>query len=117
MMSTEYQKKWFRNKYTNDLLFKANLTANKEFRRQRNLKITYGIKNRPCMDCQGYFNPWQMQFDHKPGTIKKYDIGSMCSRASSVKNLLSEIAKCDIVCSNCHWNRTYKRLQDKKCLK
>lgn len=48
-----------------------------------------------------------MDFDHREGEHKEYElnrIDRMTTRA-----ILSEIKKCDVVCSNCHRVRTYKR--------
>lgn len=52
-----------------------------------------------------------MDFDHRPGETKLFDIclGYRYSR----KKLDAEIAKCDVVCANCHRDRTYKREMEK----
>ena|SRR3990167_3197649 len=61
----------------------------------------------PCTDC-GQIFPWYvMEFDHRDGKQ-----GSRCVtqyRRYSRKRLLLEIAKCDLVCANCHAVRTHKR--------
>jgi len=49
-----------------------------------------------------------MDFDHIRGK-KKFQIGLQFGNA--FKTLEKEIAKCDIVCANCHRVRTYKRKQ------
>ena len=68
------------------------------------------LKNNPCMDCGKIFNPWVMEFDHRPGTIKRFCISSQNKQGSvSLRTLKQEIVKCDLVCSNCHQDRTYKR--------
>jgi len=49
-----------------------------------------------------------MQFDHRPGTIKLGTIsGDLRGRPRHV--ILDEIAKCDLVCANCHFVRTHER--------
>ena len=60
----------------------------------------------PCKDCGNIFHPVSMDFDHVYGK-KKFNIGS--SNLSSWNHVLSEIEKCEIVCSNCHRVRTLKR--------
>jgi hypothetical protein len=50
-----------------------------------------------------------MDFDHRPGEIKKLCINQMLASRSSKEDLLKEIEKCDIVCSNCHRIRTHER--------
>lgn len=67
------------------------------------------FKNKPCADCQGWFEPCQMDFDHRDSKKKVKSISDM--QYYSVKQILKEIAKCDLVCSNCHRLRTYKRRQ------
>lgn len=61
----------------------------------------------PCADCGRRFPPCVMQFDHRDPATKKYVVSKIRSRAHST--ILAEVAKCDIVCTNCHRDRTYKR--------
>lgn len=63
--------------------------------------------NKPCQDCQKMYNPWQMDFDHRPGTQKRWNVSAM--RSLGKKLILSEVAKCDLVCANCHRQRTWLR--------
>jgi len=63
-------------------------------------------KNKPCMDC-GQSYPWfVMDLDHVRGT-KRAAVSRL--RHFNPKVILAEIAKCDVVCSNCHRLRTFKR--------
>jgi hypothetical protein len=64
-------------------------------------------KNKPCHDCNKSFNSWQMQFDHREPQEKRFNVGGSYTR--SFKNLAIEISKCDVVCANCHADRTYKQ--------
>lgn len=48
-----------------------------------------------------------MQWDHRPGTAKRGDVSSL--RGRSKDEILDEIAKCELVCANCHVLRTFKR--------
>ena len=49
-----------------------------------------------------------MHFDHRPGEIKEFEIG-FAVRGYSRRRILAEIAKCDLVCANCHAVRIYRR--------
>ena len=73
------------------------------------------FKDVPCMDCGRKYPPECMDFDHVRGE-KKFDIGT---RAGSGKkeHILEEIAKCDLVCANCHRTRTKIRVweRDSRC--
>ncbi len=60
----------------------------------------------PCLDCGGCFASFQMDFDHRPGVIKKGSVGKCFG---SRKALEEEIAKCDLVCVICHKRRTFTR--------
>jgi len=68
------------------------------------------FKNHPCMDCRQMLPPECMDFDHVRGE-KKFCIGH--HRRYGDAELLNEIAKCDLVCSNCHRIRTRKRREGK----
>ena len=65
------------------------------------------LKNTPCEDCGGMFPPECMDFDHVRG---KKEFGIATSINGGRKRLAKEIAKCDVVCANCHRIRTRKRL-------
>lgn len=65
-------------------------------------------KNRPCMDCDGRFPSYVMTFDHRPGEVKLYK-PTQLPRIGSWRILKEELAKCDVVCANCHQIRTHER--------
>lgn len=69
--------------------------------------ILNGLKNRPCVDCDGRFNPWVMQFDHINPALKRFNLGR--SESKSVADILAEAKKCEVVCANCHAERTQRR--------
>lgn len=63
------------------------------------------VKSKPCMDCGVSYPYYVMDFDHRDPSIKTDFIGKVIRRGSW--NLLrEEVAKCDVVCSNCHRERT-----------
>jgi hypothetical protein len=63
---------------------------------------------KPCTDCGRIFPPEVMQWDHVPGAPK---LGNMSTdfRGRSREEILDEIAKCELVCANCHAIRTFDR--------
>jgi len=61
-------------------------------------------KDFPCMDCGISYPSYVMDFDHRDPKTKKINVG----RARSLKAAKEEIAKCDLVCANCHRERTWK---------
>lgn len=62
-------------------------------------------KNKPCMDCGISFPYYVMDFDHRDPSQKSANLARMLSHSFS--EIIAEIAKCDVVCSNCHRERTY----------
>lgn len=68
------------------------------------------LKDVPCADCQGRFPRVCMDFDHVRGK-KIASISKMMRESYSWESILAEIAKCEVVCSNCHRIRTAARGQ------
>ncbi len=62
----------------------------------------------PCSDCGVYYPAYVMDFDHRDPETKSFNI-SQKAKSGSRKQLWEEIAKCDVVCSNCHRERTHGR--------
>jgi len=62
----------------------------------------------PCKDCGMKFAFYQMQFDHVDRSTKKFNVAALLNSARTTA-LKEEIAKCDIVCANCHAKRTFLR--------
>lgn len=63
-----------------------------------------------CMDC-GETNPIVLDFDHLKD--KKYNVSRMIHDGFSWAAIKKEIAKCEVVCANCHRIRTHNRLTAK----
>lgn len=81
---------------------------------QRNREEVQNFKNTtPCTDCKKKYPHYVMDFDHVRGT-KISNIADMTHVNMSRRKLWAEIAKCDIVCSNCHRIRTHERRQQRK---
>ncbi len=64
-------------------------------------------KNVPCVDCDERYPSYVMQFDHVRGK-KLFNIADHLGRYTR-RRLMAEIAKCEVVCANCHAKRTYAR--------
>jgi len=68
-----------------------------------------GQKKDRCVDCRKKYPPIVMDFDHVRGR-KFFTIGDAAiQRTIGRERILREIAKCDLVCSNCHRLRTGRR--------
>ena len=70
------------------------------------------LKEKPCTDCKKVYHYCAMDFDHRPGEKKDFNLNRV--KTYSLKKLHAEIAKCDLVCANCHRIRTFKRIKAKQ---
>jgi hypothetical protein len=80
----------------------------KQKQRSAYRRLLVELKQVACMDCGGMFPPWAMDFDHVRG-VKLFNLSRGSGRGR--RGMLAEVSKCDIVCSNCHRDRTQRRLQ------
>jgi len=65
-----------------------------------------------CVDCGYKGHAAALDFDHLPGFKKLAEVSALLREPRSV--LLAEIAKCEVVCANCHRIRTWKRNQERQ---
>jgi 5-methylcytosine-specific restriction endonuclease McrA len=63
------------------------------------------LSSHPCIDC-GETDPIVLEFDHI--IPKSHGVREVIQGWGSIKRLLSEMAKCEIRCANCHKRRHYK---------
>jgi hypothetical protein len=82
--------------------------ANRLASQDRRRKFTLLKLGRPCFVCGGMFPPECLDWDHRPGTEKAFNISDVLGGAPFNK-IVDEIAKCDLVCANCHRVRTESR--------
>jgi hypothetical protein len=65
------------------------------------------FKTHPCTDC-GDVDPVVLEFDHLRDKLMNV---SWLVRGWRWDAVEAEIAKCEVVCANCHRRRTYTRQQ------
>jgi hypothetical protein len=68
----------------------------------------------PCKDCGRVYHWFVMDFDHLVEGEKESTIAKMLQNNLAIERILTEISKCDLVCSNCHRIRTWNRLTPEK---
>ena len=61
-----------------------------------------------CCDCGNKFPYYVLDFDHQDPNEKSYQPAKLAETGSWDK-MLAEIAKCDVVCANCHRIRTHEK--------
>jgi len=77
--------------------------------REKNLALFHRYKEeKGCSDCGEKYPHFILDFDHKPEFEKLGNIYYVLTH-HGVEKAWEEIAKCDVVCSNCHKLRTYTR--------
>lgn len=67
-------------------------------------KVTRG-----CLHCGYNAHPEALDFDHRPGEKKCFNVSTAIRRGVGRQRLLDEIAKCDVACANCHRVHTCQR--------
>ena len=97
------KRRWYEN---NREVYREKNRRKKEYLKE----IMREYKSRPCADCGGEFPFYVMDFDHRDAGNKCLSVSKMVQRMN-VQRLQDEIAKCDVVCANCHRIRTYERGQ------
>jgi hypothetical protein len=61
---------------------------------------------KPCAECGLTFHPVAMHWHHLPGVEKAAELGNL-AKGGSRRRVLEEIAKCELICANCHAVRTF----------
>lgn len=91
--------------YTEDHRTELNAKRRATYNRMR--ELLHKLKSVPCADCGGKFDPVCMDFDHRDSATKMGKLSNMHHHGEAA--ILAEVAKCDVVCSNCHRLRTYRK--------
>jgi hypothetical protein len=78
-------------------------------RRSELRRLVAEHKDSPCLDCGRRYPAVCMDFDHRPGEVKRFNIAAGVGQSQTPARMLSEIAKFDLVCANCHRIRTARR--------
>jgi hypothetical protein len=84
---------------------KSGITTRKKGNQSKNRAYIRKIKDVPCMDCGISYPYYVMDLDHRDPTTKYKSLGEMQKHPHDI--VILEVAKCDVVCSNCHRERTW----------
>lgn len=63
-------------------------------------------QQRGCLDC-GERHPACLDFHHRDQATKTMSVSECCRSNLTLDKILAEIAKCDLLCANCHRKRHY----------
>lgn len=100
--SADYKRQWEEKQ-------KENNRFRQRERKAKNRKITDEIKSVPCTDCGVQYPPYVMDLDHVRGE-KTGMVSAMLHYGED--RIREEISKTEVVCANCHRERTHQRLQE-----
>lgn len=105
----EKQKEAQRKSYFKNI--DKNRIKNKTYREKVREYVRTQKESGPCMDCGVSYPYYVMEYDH----IEDNKIRSVAKITSngSMDQVIKEITKCDLICSNCHKVRTWERIQKK----
>lgn len=78
-----------------------------EARRKLIRNMIAAIKKQPCADCGASYPPYVMDLDHLDPASKEITPARLAGSGWPMKRIEAEIAKCEVVCSNCHRERTH----------
>jgi len=105
------QKQYHKQHYIdNSGIYKAKAIISNDKYRSEARNYINSIKDNPCTDCNNRYPYYVMDFDHREGVEKLYNVSNMPAVRASLDEIKNEIAKCDLVCSNCHRIRTHNRM-------
>jgi len=99
---TEYQRRWYHRNKEKVL----------ERRKQRRLEARDWLRRYKsrlsCIEC-GESHPACLQFHHRNREEKNFTISNVAGRQDvSLKRLMQEIEKCEVLCVNCHAKRHWR---------
>ena len=99
-----------KSKYRNDPVFAQRVKSyHKKYQEVVKKKVYGYLLEHPCVDC-GEPDPVVLDFDHVRGDKVMPITKCIGQHNWSWKRLQTEIAKCDVRCSNCHRRKTAKQL-------
>ena len=83
--------------------------SNRATRKKQNLAYTTAFKEeKGCQDCKRRPPAYVLDFDHITDN-KRSNVSQMVSDGCSLEAIIEEIAKCEVICANCHRIRTHER--------
>lgn len=106
-------KNYVKEHYSNNkqkYVSRARITNKKAIIRNREWLCLYK-KDKPCVDCGIIYHPCAMDFDHITDD-KIANVSRIMNNSNSIAAMEFEMSKCDLICSNCHRIRTYKRIKN-----
>ena len=109
MTRQEYMRAWYQKNKKRHLEVVA--ARRRQITKTNNEFYKEYLLTHACVDC-GETDPLTLEFDHL--TTKFSEVSHMIAGGYSLQAIKREIAKCEVVCANCHSRRTHKRTNSKR---
>ena len=88
--------------------YRSNKEKYREYGRRQRRRISAAkvyfykwLHTQHCFCC-GTDDALVLEFHHRNPSKKRYEIGELVGKGYGVKTLISELARCDVLCANCH---------------
>ena len=82
-------------------LLKRQAEKNRRFADNRRKWLVEFKRTLKCVRCNES-HPATITFHHKDSSEKSFEIGNAIGLGVSLKRLIAEIEKCEVICANCH---------------
>lgn len=80
----------------------------RDFYKKRNQAFVQKEKSRSgCVECGYNKNPVALDYHHVNENDKRFSLASVKAAGCSIQDLIDEIAKCIVLCANCHRIKHY----------
>lgn len=99
----EYDREYYERTKSTRLRRKLRLQA--ELKRRNRDTLWHYKAQQGCVDC-GETDPIVLEFDHRDPASKERDISAMLHRGMKLDRIMIEVAKCNVMCANCHRRKT-----------
>ena len=96
----EYQRVWEENNRDKRRVINRRWRTNM-------LEWYHNLKSSLACERCGFSNTYALHFHHKNPAHKVLAVGEMMGRKWGKDRILSEIAKCEVLCANCHATETH----------
>ncbi len=95
----DYSRNYYQQNRTH--LLEKQRDKNRRFAEKRRKWMVEYKKNLNCLRC-GENHPATLTFHHRNASEKSFEIGNAVGLGVSLKKLIAEIEKCEVLCANCH---------------
>lgn len=106
---------YFKENWREPNSFKKNLAYKKLYKKKLYDKVSNYLNNyklsKGCQECGYNKSPYALEFHHRDRNNKSNNVSNIRKSSwTQLSNIVEEVKKCDILCSNCHKILTKKEV-------